>query len=46
LKPGPGVIDLLYADANGAYGVKQGIRVAEAATGLGLRWLEEPVRVR
>jgi L-alanine-DL-glutamate epimerase-like enolase superfamily enzyme len=33
----------LYADANGAYGVKQAIRVAEAAMGLGLRWLEEPV---
>lgn len=31
----------LYADANGAYGAKQAIRVAEAAPDL--RWLEEPV---
>jgi L-alanine-DL-glutamate epimerase-like enolase superfamily enzyme len=30
----------LYADANGAYSVKQAVRVAEAAD---IRWLEEPV---
>ncbi|GAA2087639.1 enolase C-terminal domain-like protein [Actinomadura alba] len=33
----------LYADANGAYSVKQAIRVARAAEDLDLRWLEEPV---
>lgn len=33
----------LYADANGAYGVKQAIRVASAAQAAGIRWLEEPV---
>jgi L-alanine-DL-glutamate epimerase-like enolase superfamily enzyme len=33
----------LYADANGAYSVKQAIRVARATQSLDLRWLEEPV---
>jgi L-alanine-DL-glutamate epimerase-like enolase superfamily enzyme len=33
----------LYADANGAYSVKQAIRVAVAAADLDLRWFEEPV---
>lgn len=33
----------LYADANGAYSVKQAIRVARAAADSGLGWLEEPV---
>jgi L-alanine-DL-glutamate epimerase-like enolase superfamily enzyme len=33
----------LYADANGAYSVKQAIRVARAAQSLDLRWFEEPV---
>ncbi|TDD82721.1 mandelate racemase [Actinomadura darangshiensis] len=33
----------LFADANGAYGVKQAIRVARAAEDVGLRWFEEPV---
>lgn len=33
----------LYADANGAYTVKQAIRVARLAEDTGLRWFEEPV---
>jgi len=33
----------LYADANGAYGRKQAIRVAHAAADLDVRWYEEPV---
>jgi L-alanine-DL-glutamate epimerase-like enolase superfamily enzyme len=33
----------LYADANGAYSVKQAIRMARAAQSLDLRWFEEPV---
>ncbi|MCP2336304.1 enolase C-terminal domain-like protein [Actinomadura rupiterrae] len=33
----------LYADANGAYSVKQAVQVAHAAENLGLRWFEEPV---
>ncbi|MEV4259085.1 enolase C-terminal domain-like protein, partial [Spirillospora sp. NPDC049652] len=33
----------LYADANGAYSVKQAVRVARAAEHVGLRWFEEPV---
>lgn len=37
--PGPE----LYVDANGGYGRKQAIRVAEAAANCDVRWLEEPV---
>jgi L-alanine-DL-glutamate epimerase-like enolase superfamily enzyme len=33
----------LFADANGAYSVKQAIRMARAAESLDLRWFEEPV---
>jgi L-alanine-DL-glutamate epimerase-like enolase superfamily enzyme len=33
----------LYADADGAYSIKQAIRVAHAAEDVDLRWLEEPV---
>lgn len=33
----------LYVDANGAYGRKQAIRVAEAAEDCDIRWFEEPV---
>jgi L-alanine-DL-glutamate epimerase-like enolase superfamily enzyme len=33
----------LFADANGAYHRKQAVRVAHAATELGLAWFEEPV---
>jgi L-alanine-DL-glutamate epimerase-like enolase superfamily enzyme len=33
----------LYADANGAYSVKQAIRMARATQSLDLRWFEEPV---
>ncbi|MFC4911665.1 enolase C-terminal domain-like protein [Actinomadura gamaensis] len=33
----------LYADANGAYTVKQAVQVAHAAEHVGLRWFEEPV---
>ncbi len=33
----------LYVDANGGYGRKQAIRVAEAAADLGVSWFEEPV---
>lgn len=33
----------LYADANGAYSVKQAIAVGTAAAEVGLRWFEEPV---
>ncbi len=33
----------LYADANGAYSVKQAVRMARATQSLDLRWLEEPV---
>lgn len=33
----------LFVDANGAYGVKQAIRVASAAADARVRWFEEPV---
>ncbi|HYH30820.1 MAG TPA: enolase C-terminal domain-like protein [Pseudonocardia sp.] len=33
----------LYVDANGGYGRKQAVRVAEAAAGCDVRWFEEPV---
>lgn len=33
----------LYVDANGAYGAKQAVRVAEAAADADVRWFEEPV---
>lgn len=33
----------LFADANGAYTVKQAVRVFEAAAGQDLAWFEEPV---
>ncbi|HEY9474049.1 MAG TPA: enolase C-terminal domain-like protein [Mycobacteriales bacterium] len=33
----------LYVDANGGYGRKQAIRVAEAAGDMGVDWFEEPV---
>jgi L-alanine-DL-glutamate epimerase-like enolase superfamily enzyme len=33
----------LYADANGAYSVKQAIAVGTAAADVNLRWFEEPV---
>lgn len=33
----------LYVDANGAYGRKQAIRVADAARDYDVRWFEEPV---
>ncbi|WP_026818240.1 enolase C-terminal domain-like protein [Arthrobacter castelli] len=33
----------LYVDANGAYSRKQAVRVARAAAGEGVVWLEEPV---
>jgi L-alanine-DL-glutamate epimerase-like enolase superfamily enzyme len=33
----------LFADANGAYSVKQAIRMARATQSLDLRWYEEPV---
>jgi len=33
----------LYVDANGAYGVKQAVRVMREAANLDVRWFEEPV---
>ncbi|WAP60039.1 enolase C-terminal domain-like protein [Streptomyces sp. S465] len=33
----------LYVDANGAYGAKQAIRVADALADQGVTWFEEPV---
>ena len=33
----------LYVDANGGYGRKQAVRVADAAAEYDVRWLEEPV---
>ncbi|MEU9396719.1 enolase C-terminal domain-like protein [Streptomyces sp. NPDC048324] len=33
----------LYVDANGAYGAKQALRVADALAGEGVTWFEEPV---
>ncbi len=33
----------LFVDANGGYGRKQAIRVAQQAADLGVRWYEEPV---
>jgi L-alanine-DL-glutamate epimerase-like enolase superfamily enzyme len=38
---GPGAE--LYVDANGGYGRKQAVRVAEAAADCDVRWFEEPV---
>ena len=33
----------LYVDANGAYGVKQALQMAERFAGQGVSWFEEPV---
>lgn len=33
----------LYVDANGGYGAKQALRVADALAGHGVTWFEEPV---